>query len=141
MPAPAPVRMTLRTLGEVPKVQEALVQQAEAAGFSREAVFAIRLALDEALSNGVRHGNKNDPTKAVTVECLVTDAHFRCTVCDEGYGFKPDDLPDPTDPANLERPHGRGVMLMRAYMTDVSFNDRGNCVTLVKERGCQKPRG
>lgn len=130
---------TLHTLGEVPRVQDALIEHARARGFPREALFAIRLALDEALTNAIRHGNGGDETKAVTVRARVTADRFEATVCDEGPGFHPADLPDPTCPENLERPHGRGVMLMRAYMTDVTFNREGNCVTLVKERGCTKP--
>ncbi len=140
MASPTRQRLTLNRLGEVPQAQATLVALAESRGFTKEAVFAIRLALDEALSNAVRHGNGNDPTRTVTVECDVSDDRFACTICDEGPGFRPDALPDPTDPAYLERPHGRGVMLMQAYMTEVSFNERGNCVTLVKDRGCTRPK-
>lgn len=138
--SPARQRLTLHTLGEVPTVQAALVREAETRGFSKEAIFAIRLALDEALSNAVRHGNGNDPSKSVTVDMAVGEDRFECTICDEGKGFHPGSLPDPTDPAFLERPHGRGVMLMQAYMTEVSFNSEGNCVTLLKTRDCTRPR-
>lgn len=129
------------SLTEALKVQQALVAEAEARGFGESAAFAIRLALDEALSNAVRHGNANDPAKKVTIEYCVTDDEVRVTVCDQGKGFSPEELPDPTADEFLERPHGRGVMLMRAYMTEVAFNDRGNCVTLVKRRGCKLPSG
>ncbi|MCX5658534.1 MAG: ATP-binding protein [Planctomycetota bacterium] len=127
------------TLTEAMKVQQALVAEAELRGFTESATFAIRLALDEALSNAVRHGNENDPAKKVVIEYSVTVEEVRVSVCDQGKGFRPEELPDPTADEFLERPHGRGVMLMRAYMTEVSFNDRGNCVTLIKRRGCKLP--
>ncbi|MFW6033153.1 MAG: ATP-binding protein, partial [Phycisphaeraceae bacterium] len=75
---------------------------------------------------------------SVTIDSEVSGETIRIAICDEGCGFQPDDLPDPTAPENLTRPHGRGVMLMRAYMTDVSFNEAGNCVTMVRTR---EPRG
>lgn len=127
------------SLTEAMKVQQALVTEAETCGFMESATFAIRLALDEALSNAVRHGNENDPAKKLTIEASVSVEEFRVAICDQGKGFRPEELPDPTADEFLERPHGRGVMLMRAYMTEVSFNESGNCVTLVKRRGCKLP--
>jgi len=69
------------------------------------------------------------------------------TIGDEGPGFDPSKLPDPTDPANLEMASGRGILLMRTFMTDVHYNNNGNVVTLVKRRnagaadgcGCSPP--
>ena len=89
--------------------------------------------MDEALANAIHHGNGNDPTKEVTVEYTVTADNVRIQVCDEGNGFNPTDVPDPTLPENLCKPNGRGIMLMRAYMKDIHYNDRGNCVTLVMD--------
>lgn len=127
-------------LSEVPAAQQAIVNAAKTAGFGDKALFAIRLALDEALTNAVRHGNASDPSKNVTVEFTPAPQHFSITIEDEGPGFVPDDIPDPTAEENLGRPHGRGVMLMRAYMTDVQFNDRGNRVTLIKQVDCALPQ-
>ncbi len=107
--------------------------------FREEAVFGIRLSLDEAVTNAIRHGNQRDPSKHVTVEYRITAEVCRVTICDEGSGFHPEDVPDPTLAENLCRPHGRGVMLMKAYMTEVSFNKEGNCVTLVKRADCPLP--
>ena len=53
---------------------------------------------------------------------------------DEGAGFNPEEVPDPTDPDHLEIPSGRGIMLMRAFMTRVEYNDLGNCVVMEKQR-------
>jgi serine/threonine-protein kinase RsbW len=126
-------------MDEAVNVMQSIVAAVESHGYSEGAVFAVRLALDEALSNAIRHGNQNNPKKTVTVEYEVTDDQARISICDEGPGFTPADLPDPTLDENLERPHGRGVMLIQAYMTEVSYNDKGNCVTMVKHRTCQLP--
>jgi serine/threonine-protein kinase RsbW len=126
-------------LDQVMPVQDAILKQVEELGYPQQAVFAIRLALDEALANAVKHGNQLDPDKSVHITYEVTAEKVTIEICDEGPGFAPDDLPDPTDEANLSRPHGRGVMLMRAYMTEVTFNASGNCVRLVKTRDCPLP--
>lgn len=126
-------------LSEVPAAQHAIVDAAKSAGFDEKALFAVRLALDEALTNAVRHGNASDPSKKVTVEFSTEPHQLTVTIEDEGPGFDPEAVPDPTAEENLGRPHGRGVMLMRAYMTDVQFNERGNRVTLVKQLDCSLP--
>ncbi|MEM7626810.1 MAG: ATP-binding protein [Planctomycetota bacterium] len=126
-------------LSEVPAAQQAIVDAAQAAGFEEQSLFAIRLALDEALTNAVRHGNGSDPTKNVTVEFSASAGKLTVSIEDEGPGFKPEDVPDPTAEENLCRPHGRGVMLMKAYMTEVTYNERGNRVTLTKEQDCPLP--
>ena len=104
-----------------------------------ESVFAVRLALDEALVNAVRHGNQSDPEKTVLIECSIDEERILVQIEDQGPGFVPDMLPDPTAEENIGRPNGRGVMLMRAYMTEVDFNERGNRVTLTKRRDCPRP--
>ena len=103
--------------------------------------FAVRLALDEALVNAVKHGNKNDASKTVYVECSIDENEIVVQIEDQGPGFIPEGLPDPTAEENLGRPNGRGVMLMRAYMTEVDFNERGNRVILTKRRDCLRPHG
>ncbi len=129
------------TLDETAKALQTVLADVAANGFRKDAVFAIHLALDEALSNAVRHGNRGDPTKKVTVDYTITDQAFEVTVSDEGGGFRPDSVPDPTEDANLERPSGRGLMLIKAYMTHVEFNKAGNHVRLVKRRDCVLPLG
>ncbi len=126
-------------LTELPGVQQVIIQKAEALGYGREEVFAIRLALDEAVTNAIHHGNANDPSKHVTVEYQVDDQAVRIKVTDEGGGFCPDRLPDPTLEDNLATPNGRGVMLIQAYMSEVQFNRCGNCISMVKRKGCKLP--
>jgi serine/threonine-protein kinase RsbW len=102
-------------------------------GYDEACAFAIRLALEEALNNAVRHGNRMDPAKVVEVEYDIDPRRAIITVTDQGEGFNPAGVPDPTTDENLEKPTGRGIMLMRAYMDQVRFNDRGNQVRLVKQ--------
>lgn len=127
-------------LTQVPKVLERIVADVEAFDYPKPALFAVRLALEEALANAVKHGNKCDQAKQVRVEYVVDGERFEITVCDEGPGFNPKEVPDPTSEENLALPHGRGVMLMEAYMTEVAFNPKGNCVTLAKRIDCPLPQ-
>lgn len=103
-------------------------------GYDADTTFGIKLALEEALTNAVKHGNCNDASKRVTVGYYVDARRAVLMVRDEGEGFCPAAVPDPTTDDNLERPNGRGLMLMHAYMTKVLFNQRGNEVWLLKER-------
>jgi len=93
----------------------------------------LQLALEEGLANAVKHGNQLNPAKQVKVECqLLDDCMIRVTIEDEGAGFNPEEVPDPTDFANLDKPSGRGIVLMRAFMDEVLYNDRGNQLTFCK---------
>ena len=105
-----------------------------AEGFSDGELFAVRLALEEALINAIKHGNRADPDKSITIATEMDDDTVAITVTDEGEGFDPGHLPDPTADENLEKPSGRGIMLMRVYMDEVSFNKTGNQVRMVKQR-------
>ncbi len=119
--------------------QQKIMDEINARGFGAQAVFGIRLALDEALNNAISHGNQRDPNKQVTIRYTIADPSVTITVTDQGPGFDPAEVPDPTLDEFRERPHGRGIMLMRAYMTKVSYGDGGRSVTLVKDRNCALP--
>ena len=125
---------------EAQQVQQTIVAQAATFQYDEHQVFALRLALDEALSNAIKHGNANDPTKKVFVEYTIDVKMIKITICDEGPGFDPKSLPDPTAEENLELPNGRGVMLINAYMTEVTYNEKGNCVTMIKRKECRLPQ-
>ena len=127
------------TNAEAAQVQQGIVDAIQEREYNREALFAIRLALDEALVNAVKHGNQGDADKNVKIDFAIDDERVVIEIEDEGVGFDPADVPDPTDPENVGNPNGRGVMLMRAYMTEVRFNDNGNRVTLIKRRDCERP--
>lgn len=111
-----------------------LFNDVQGCGFDEDDAFAIHLAIEEALRNAVEHGNDCDESKQVTVECTITSDKFDISISDEGSGFKPDVLPDPRSQENLYKCSGRGVLLMRAYMDVVDYNDRGNCVHMIKYR-------
>ena len=100
--------------------------------YSERARFAIKLALEEAVINAMKHGNHMDKTRNVTVSYSVDDKKVVISVEDEGDGFDLNAVPDPTLDQYIEASHGRGLMLMKAYMDSVSFNEFGNKVTMVK---------
>ena len=116
-----------------PCVREVLAQLKEL-GWADRDLFAIQMALVESLVNAMRHGNRLDAKKLVVVECKASPDRFWMRVEDEGAGFHPDDVPDCTAVENLERCSGRGLALIKAYMSRVEYNDRGNSVTMEKFR-------
>ncbi len=113
--------------------ESVILADVERCGFSEDAVFGIKLALEEAMTNAVRHGNRYDVHKKIKVRYAVTPKRVVIMIADEGPGFLPEHVPDCTQPEFLERPNGRGLMLIRAYMTHVSYNDAGNEVRMMKE--------
>jgi serine/threonine-protein kinase RsbW len=119
---------------EAQRVQERIIQDLQAVHFNERELFGIRLALEEALVNAMKHGNQLDPKKMVRISWRIEDEVFYVRIRDEGKGFDPDDVPDCTDLHNLERPCGRGLMLMKHYMNEVRFLDRGNVVVMWKRR-------
>ena len=104
----------------------------ESRGYSPRDVFGVRLALEEALVNAIKHGNKMDPDKVVNVKWEIDEEHVRVVIEDQGEGFLVQDVPDPTDEENLDKPGGRGIMLMRSFMSVVEYNESGNRLTLEK---------
>jgi serine/threonine-protein kinase RsbW len=120
------------------RVLDEVLAELEARHWSQHDVFAVHLAMEEALVNAIKHGNRTDPDKQVRVRCRMSPKLIRVEICDEGPGFNPESLPDPTDPDRLECPGGRGVMLMKAFMSRVEFNEQGNRVLLEKRRGDHK---
>ncbi len=116
------------------KAQDRILSSLERFGYTERDLFAMRLALEEALVNAIKHGNKLSDDKVVRVACVLNDEAARVVIKDQGDGFDPDDVPDPTAEENLDRTCGRGIMLMRSFMTEVRYGDRGREVTLVKAR-------
>ena len=122
-------------------VQERILLRLNELAYSERDLFGVRLALEEALVNAIKHGNRMDPGKKVRIGCRIGPELVYIEIQDEGPGFKPEDIPDPTMEENLERPCGRGIMLMRAFMTRIEYNDSGNCVRLEKRREQQDGGG
>jgi serine/threonine-protein kinase RsbW len=124
------VRESRRVAPLITRVCDAMV----AAGYKSQDVFAFRIALDEAISNAIIHGNRRDPVREVTISYCVSATRVVATVQDEGQGFDPANIPDPLAPENLEQASGRGILLMRHYTSRLRFNQIGNCVTLYRKR-------
>jgi serine/threonine-protein kinase RsbW len=120
---------------EARRVQEQIEGALRSCQFSDRDIFSIKLALEEALVNAIKHGNQMDRSKNVHVSYRVDCRRFEVEVTDEGPGFDPGDVPDPTAVENLERPSGRGLMLMRHYMTEVRYDGSGNTVFMAKQLG------
>jgi serine/threonine-protein kinase RsbW len=108
------------------------------ARWSDHEVFGVHLAVEEAVVNAIRHGNGLDANKQVRVGFRLSAELFWVEISDEGNGFNPEQLPDPTDTDNIEAPCGRGVLLMRNFMSRVEFHDRGNRVVMEKHRDGQR---
>ena len=128
---------TVRSAADLPPVLDALVGRMEALDYVKRDCFGMRLALEEALVNALKHGHGHDPAKSAHVRLRVTVEQVMVEVEDEGPGFDPSAVADALLPENLERTCGRGLLLMRHYTTWMRFNDRGNHVTLCK---CRSPR-
>ena len=101
-------------------------------GYDEDHRFAIRLSFEEAAVNAMKHGNRMDPARFVRLRYQITPERAEIRVADEGPGFDPCLVPDPTCDENLQRPCGRGIMLIRAYMDEVSYSPTGNEIRMVK---------
>ncbi len=111
---------------------QTLLDRLQELKWKKEILFGIHMALEESISNAIRHGNKEDSNKSVSVKCELSPKRFWVEVCDEGDGYNPEEVPDCTSPENLERPGGRGLELIRYYMTSVQHSECGCCVTMEK---------
>ena len=115
-------------------VLQEVLQQLERQHWVQHDIFGVHLAIEEALINAIKHGNRLDTSKQVHVTCRISSNLLRVEIADEGEGFDPSTVPDPTDPTHIESPSGRGIMLMQSFMSRVEYNDAGNRVVMEKER-------
>ncbi len=122
---------------EAREVQERIIGLMEQNAWPMRECFGVRLALEEAMVNAIKHGNRMEPDKQVFIACELTAEEITVVIEDQGEGFKPEDVPDPTDDENLENPGGRGIMLIRSFMNAVAYNDRGNRLTMIKKLGVE----
>ncbi len=126
-------------LGEVRLLQDRLETALATVGWNESEQFAVKLAVEEAAVNAIKHGNEMDPDKRVKVGYTVTDKQFDIRIEDEGPGFNPADVPDPTTDEGRERPCGRGLLLINGFMDEVKYHGRGNIVIMMKRRGSEPP--
>jgi serine/threonine-protein kinase RsbW len=115
-----------------------ILDQLRRLAWSEQDVFGVQLALEEALANAIKHGNQLDEQKSVRVSCRVANDLLRVEVADEGAGFDPALIPDPTEEGHIDVPSGRGIMLMRNFMSRVEYDRSGTRVTLEKRSSKQQ---
>ncbi len=119
---------------------EALLVQAQIVDWLKERkypardLFGVRLSLEEGLMNAIKHGNQRDVSKSVRVLCLIDDTRAYIEIEDQGQGFDPRDVPDPLADENLEKASGRGLFLMRQYMSFVEYRAGGRLLVMEKVR-------
>lgn len=113
---------------------EQVMEQLQKTDWSSKEQFAINLALEEALVNAIQHGNHSSPDKQVHFNCRLSKEKFYVRIEDEGEGFDPEAVPDPTDEEHIMVASGRGVLLIRSFVSRVRWNDRGNVLEFEKER-------
>lgn len=124
-------KLTLRSaFEEVERLEGFLNKLQEELGFDDEFYARLMLAVSEAATNAIVHGNKLDESKDAVVEAYLDDSKLTFVTTDEGDGFNPDELPDPIAEENLFNTSGRGVFLMKEYADDVIFEDEGRKLTL-----------
>jgi len=133
--APDETRMELvNDRSAIDHAETELVRSLVDRGYPKASHFAVRLAFEEAVTNALRHGHREKPDQPVHVQWSVDDDRVRIVIEDTGPGFDPDDVPDPTLEENIESGSGRGLLLMRAYMATVEFEDSGRRCVMVYER-------
>ena len=106
-------------------------------GMSEDAAYGVDMAVREAVTNAVMHGNRRDESKAVEVSFRSTPGEIEITVRDQGPGFDPKTVPDPTDPQNLMKTNGRGLLFMRTFMDGLQWSRHpagGTVVRMTKRR-------
>jgi serine/threonine-protein kinase RsbW len=110
---------------------------ARSVGLDDEFIYAVDLAVRESVANAVKHGNKFDEAKDVDLTFSDSDGLLEITVRDHGSGFNVEEIPDPTDPENLLKSNGRGILFMNSFMDTVEWSnaeDGGLVVKMTKRR-------
>jgi serine/threonine-protein kinase RsbW len=120
---------------EARRVLERLENELRSCEVPDRDTFSIVMAIEEALINAIKHGNQLDPAKKVHVTFRIEGPWCTVEIRDEGPGFDPEDVPDPTEVENLERPCGRGLLMMRHYMHVVEYKSGGSVVFMQREFG------
>ena len=106
-------------------------------GLGEDAAFGVDMAVREAVTNAVLHGNGQDEAKAVEVGFKSLPSAIEITVRDQGAGFDPESVPDPTDPQNIMKTSGRGILFMRTFMDEIEWSrhpEGGTVVRMTKKR-------
>ena len=121
------IESKLSNLGIVENAVDTITRDA---GINQEYYGKILVSVMEAVNNAIVHGNKSDKKKFVDIEIVLENSSMSVTVMDQGTGFRPAEVPDPTESENLEKVNGRGVFLMSRLADEIKFNKKGNSVTM-----------
>lgn len=111
-------------------VENAIDETTTILGISQDSYGKILVSTMEAVNNAILHGNKSDPEKIVNIDISFKSKELKIKVADEGPGFRPENIPDPTIPENIEALNGRGVYLMSHLADKIRYNKKGNAVTM-----------
>ena len=111
-------------------VENAIDEVTIALGISQDNYGKILVSAMEAVNNAILHGNKLNPDKIVIIEISYKSEQLNITVTDEGPGFSPEKVPDPTTPENIEALNGRGIYLMSHLADNIKYSKKGNSVTM-----------
>ncbi len=122
----------LRYYEDMDKAVAVILSSMDSFGYSDDAIRKMKISLTELIVNAILHGNKKDFSKKVIMGHIVDKFKALISIMDEGAGFNPDIIPDPTLPENLIKDCGRGLFIVRHYVDSMLFNDKGNRVTVVK---------
>jgi serine/threonine-protein kinase RsbW len=124
----------------VPSISKNIFETLHKQGIDKDILFNVRLAFEEALTNAIRHGNRNDKAKEISVKIEVSANKIEIEIKDQGQGFDYHNTPLPTEKQNLEKLSGRGVFLIRRLMDEVKYFDGGSRIKMVKSFNLT-PRG
>jgi serine/threonine-protein kinase RsbW len=127
--------ITLQLPSDLKIIQETtrdIIKKIKSQEIGKDNLFDIRLALDEALVNAIKHGNKENPDKKVFLKVTIGPHIIEIQIKDEGSGFECDKIVSPLDEKNLKKPCGRGIFLMKKLMDKVEFFDGGSGIKMVK---------
>lgn len=122
----------LRYYEDMDKAIAVILSSMDSCGYSDDAIRKMKISLTELIVNAIVHGNKKDFSKRVIMGHIVDKSKAVISIMDEGSGFNPNIVPDPTLPENLIKDCGRGLFIVRHYVDSLIFNDKGNRVTIIK---------
>ena len=111
-------------------IENAIDETTTILGISQDSYGKILVSTMEAVNNAILHGNRSDPKKIVEIVITYKTNELKIRVADEGPGFRPENIPDPTIPENIEALNGRGVYLMSHLADKIKYNKKGNSVTI-----------
>jgi serine/threonine-protein kinase RsbW len=106
----------------LPELEEYIIKIAQEAEMDESKINSLALSFSEAISNSMRHGNRFDINKTVTINVTINNSKMIVSLKDEGKGFNLKTVPDPTKPENILRDSGRGIHIMKNFLDNISYN-------------------